>query len=248
MQNNQTNMQPNVQWGTVIADNSAPAQNLQPENPNSGYGSMQVIPNIGWAGPNPNMNWAASVQGPQPGNMNAGWVMPAGSPGVGFQGAVPGNLNSGWISQPGNAVGVAQMLGSMNANQGWYPNMPPSAQGTVPGNGNTGLAAPTSNLGSNVQGQMQGNANTGWSAPSGNANQGWGSPAGNQGNSRSQHHRNGDKFSGQKDQGSQPRRNWNKQPSYGGGGPRYGSRGVCYTFQDTGHCYKGDSCGFRHSL
>ncbi|KAK1352274.1 RDR2-independent DNA methylation protein [Heracleum sosnowskyi] len=247
MQNNQTNMQPTVQWGTVIADTSA-AQNLQPENPNSGNGSMQVIPNIGWAGPNPNMNWAASVQGPQPGNMNAGWVMPAGSSVVGFQGAVPGNLNSGWVSQPGNAVGVVQMLGSMNANQVWYPNMAPNAQGTVPGNGNTGLAAPTSNLGSNVQGQMQGNANTGWSAPSGNANQGWDSPAGNQGNNRSQHHRYGDKFSGQKDQGSQPGRNWNKQPSYGGGGPRHGSRGVCYMFKDTGHCRKGDSCNYRHSL
>lgn len=247
MQNNQTNMQPNVQWGTVIADNSAPAQNLQPENPNSGYGSMQVIPNVGWAGPNPNMNWSASVQGPQPGNMNAGWVMPAGSPGVGFQGAVPGNLNSGWVSQPGNAVGVVQMLGSMNANQGWYPNMAPNAQGTVPGNGNTGLAVPTSNLGSNIQGQMPGNANTGWSAPSGNTNQGWGSPAGNQGNNRSQHHRNGDKFSGQKDQGSQPGRNWNKQPSYGGVGPRHGSRGICYMFKETGHCNKGDSCNYRHS-
>lgn len=247
MQNNQTSMQPNVQWGTVSADNSAPAQNLQPENPNSGYGSMQAIPNMGWTGPNPNMNWAASVQGPQPGNMNAGWVMPAGSPGVGFQGAVPGNLNAGWVSQPGNSVGVVQMLGSVNANQGWYPNMAPNVQGMVPGNGNTGLAAPASNLGSNVQGQIQGNANSGWSAPSGNANQGWGSPAVNQGNNRSQHHRNGDKFSGQKDQGSQPGRNWNKQPSYGGGGPRPGSRGICYMFQDTGHCRRGDSCTFRHS-
>ncbi|XP_017257744.1 zinc finger CCCH domain-containing protein 19 [Daucus carota subsp. sativus] len=250
MQTNQTNMQPNVQWGTGIADNSA-SQNLQPDNPNSGWASMQVSPNIGWSGPNPNMNWMASVQGAQPGNLNAGWVIPGGSSGVGFQGAVPGNINSGWVPQPGNAVGVVQMLGPMNANQGWYSNMAASTQGAAPGNGNAGLAAPISNLGSNVQGQMPGNANTGWSAPSGNANQGWGPLAGNQGNNRSQHHRIGDKFSSQKDQGSQPGRNWNKPSSFGGGGggPRHGgSRGICYMFQDTGHCKRGDSCSFRHSL
>ncbi|KAK1352268.1 hypothetical protein POM88_053532 [Heracleum sosnowskyi] len=85
------------------------------------------------------------------------------------------------------------------------------------------------------------------SGPSGNANQGWASPAKNQGNNRSQHHRNGDRFSGKKYQGSQPGRNWNKQPSYGGGCPRHGSRGICYMFRDTGHCKRGYSCNFRHS-
>ncbi|KAK1369486.1 RDR2-independent DNA methylation protein [Heracleum sosnowskyi] len=246
-ENNQSISQPNVQWGMGIADNSAPAQNLQPENLTSSLVSVQVIPNMGWVGPNPNINLVASVQGPPPMNMNAGWVASAGNPGAGFQGAVPGNVNPGWVAQPSNASGSMQMVGPTNVNQCWLPNMTPNAQGAVSGNGNASLVAPTSNLGPNVQGQRPGNANLGWSAASGNANQGWGSPAGSQGNNRREHQRNGNKFSGQRDQGCQRGRNWNQQSSYRGGGSTHSCRGICYVFRDTGHCRRGDSCRFRHS-
>ncbi|XP_074335263.1 zinc finger CCCH domain-containing protein 19-like [Apium graveolens] len=237
-ESNQSISQPNVQWEMGIADNSAPAQNLQPENLISTTGSVQVIPRMGRIGPNPSINWVASVQGPLPVNMNACGVVSSGTSGAGFQGVVPGNVNPGWVAQSGNAGGSMQMVGPTNANQWWFPNMTPNAQGTV---------APTSNLGPNVQGKIPGNANSGRSAGSGNANQSWSSLVGSQGNNSRAYQRNGNKFSGQKDQGSQRRRNWNQKSSYRGGGSTYGSRGICYVFQETGHCRRGDSCKFRHS-
>uniref|UniRef100_A0A5B7BZQ5 Putative zinc finger CCCH domain-containing protein 19-like n=1 Tax=Davidia involucrata TaxID=16924 RepID=A0A5B7BZQ5_DAVIN len=243
---NQSNIQPpappSVPWG--VAENNTFAPGPRPDNPNSGWG-LPGNPNMGWGGPAPgstNINWGATVQGPAPGNANVGWVMPTGN-----QGPVPGNVNPGWVVPTGNPGAIVQGLPPGNANPGWgTPTGNPGAT-VPPGNGNPVWVAPTGNPGATVQG------------PPGNANPGWGAPAGNPGMWGSEQQRNGDRFSGQRDRGSQGGdsgfgggRPWNRQSSFGRGGQGGSSRSllrgqrVC-VYHESGHCKKGASCDYLHT-
>ncbi|KAA8536046.1 hypothetical protein F0562_028524 [Nyssa sinensis] len=239
---NQPNIQPsappNVPWG--VTENNTFASGPRPNNPNSGWGPVPVPgnPNMSWGGPAPgstNMNWGATIQGPALGNANLGWVMPTGN-----QGPVPGNVNPGWVAPTGNPGAIVQGLAPANANPGWgTPTGNPGAtvQGPPPGNGNPGWVAPAGNPGAAVQG------------PPGNANPGWGTPAGNPAMWGNEQQRNGDRFSGQRDRGSQSGdsgfgggRPWNRQGSFGRGGPGGSSRppkGRVCVYHENGHCKKG---------
>ncbi|KAK1572087.1 hypothetical protein Q3G72_027469 [Acer saccharum] len=163
--------------------------------------------NTGWGQPmpgNPNMGWGGQV----PANTNMNW----GAPG---QVQAPGNANSGWAAQ-----GQGQAPG--HANPGWAA----PGQGQIPGNAIPGWAPPG-------QGPAPLNANPGWVAPGqgpppGNANPGWAAPSGNNpGMWGNEQNNGGDRFSNQRDRGSQGGdsgygggRPWNRQSSFGnrGGG------------------------------
>ncbi|CAK9166235.1 unnamed protein product [Ilex paraguariensis] len=142
---NQSNMQPpapsNVPWGGGISVPNIPVPISRTDNQNTGWGPIQVNPNMGWGGPAPggtNMNWGATIQGPSPGNVNPGWVVPTGNPGATVQGPgpVPGNVNPGWVAPTGNPGAMVQGLAPGIANQGWvapHMNTGATVQGQYPG-------------------------------------------------------------------------------------------------------------------
>ncbi|XP_059654073.1 zinc finger CCCH domain-containing protein 19-like isoform X2 [Cornus florida] len=250
---NQSNVQPpaqpTMQWGMVVAENNTFAPGPRPENPNAGWGLMPGNPNLGWGGqaPGTNMNWGAIAQGPVPGNPNVGWVMPPVNPGATVQGPVSGNVNMGWVAPTGNSGAIVQ--------------------GLTPGNANPSWATPMGNPGPTVQGQPPGNVNRGWvtssgnhgavQGPPGNANPGWGAPAGNQGTRGGEQRRNGDRFSGQRDSGSQGGdsgygggRRWNRDSSFGreqGGFDRLPKGQRLCPYQQHGYCKKGAACDYMHT-
>ncbi|XP_038693346.1 zinc finger CCCH domain-containing protein 19-like [Tripterygium wilfordii] len=220
----QSNTQPaiasSIPWGTSN-QNAAPRQG--PESQSIGWGTMPGNPNIGYGGtvpPNGNPGWVASGQAPAFGNANQGWTAPV-------QGQTPVNANQGWAAP-------VQMQASANAVMGWIP---------------TG------------QGPVQVNTNQGWVAPPrgpapANSNPNWPSPTANQGMWENEHNHNADRFSNQRDGGSQGgdfsyggNKPWNRQSSFGSGGPSSHSfRGqrVC-KFHENGHCKKGSSCDYLHN-
>ncbi|XP_059647605.1 zinc finger CCCH domain-containing protein 19-like [Cornus florida] len=198
-----------------------------PAPPSVSWGTGFTESNTFAPGPrpdNPSTGW-----GPVPGNANMGWGEPAPGNinmknGAIAQGTAPGNANLNWVTSTGNPGAIVQ--------------------GLLPGNGNPGWVASTGNSGVNVQEQ------------SGNANPSWGAAAGNQGTWE----RNGDRYSGQRDRGSQGGgvpgfgggRTWNRQSSFGRGGPGVSPRPLpkgqrkCI-FYDNGHCKKGASCDYLHT-
>ncbi|KAJ9704246.1 hypothetical protein PVL29_002690 [Vitis rotundifolia] len=138
---------------------------------------------------------------------------------------------------------AAPRPGPQNPNGGWgpMPGNPNMSWGPVPGNTNM-------NWGASGQAPAPGNAIPGWVAPTGNQGM-WGSD---------QNH-NGDRFSGQRDRGSQGGdpgygggRPWNRQSSFGNGGGGGSGRStpkgqrLC-VYHENGHCKKGASCDYRHS-
>lgn len=147
---------------------------------------------------------------------------------------------------PPNLGPAAPRPGPQNPNAGWGP---------MPGNPNLSWApVPVStNMNWGASGQTQ---------PTGNTIPGWVAPAGNPGMWGSDQNHNGDRFSGQRDGGSQGGdpgygggRPWNRQSSFGnnGGGGGGGSgrstpkgQRMC-VYHESGHCKKGASCDYRHS-
>ncbi|EOX97867.1 Nucleic acid binding,zinc ion binding,DNA binding, putative isoform 2 [Theobroma cacao] len=232
---------------TMLASDSwrptAPVQsNVQLPAPTNLPWGMAVADNQGavlrQAPGNQSTGW-----GPMPGNQNMGWGAPVpANPNVNWgassQGSAPVNPNPSWA-----APGQGQMPG--NANSGW----------TAPGNAIPGWAPPG-------QGPAVVNTSSGWVAPGqgatpGSANPGYVAPSGNSGMWGNEQNHNGDKFSNQRDRGSQGGdsgyggvKPWSRQSLFGSGGgssrsPFKGQR-VC-KFHESGHCKKGASCDYMHT-
>ncbi|XVF01013.1 hypothetical protein REPUB_Repub04eG0051200 [Reevesia pubescens] len=205
----------------------------------------------------PNLPWGMAATDNQgsalrqaPGNQNTGWGPMPGNQNMGWGAPVPANTNVNWgASSQGSA--------SVNPNPSWAAPV----QGQVPGNANPGWTAP----GNAMQGWAppgQGpaivNPSSGWVAP-GSANPGYVAPSGNSGMWGSEQNQNGDKFSNQRDRGSQSQggdsgfggaKPWSRQSSFGSGSgssrsPFKGQR-VC-KFHENGHCKKGASCDYMHT-
>ena len=155
--------------------------------------------------------------------------------------AAPPNLP--WGMGVAENPSAAPRPGPQNPNAGWgpMPGNPNMSWGPVPGNTNM-------NWGASGQASAPGNAIPSWVAPTGNQGM-WGSD---------QNH-NGDRFSGQRDRGSQGGdpgygggRPWNRQSSFGNGGGGGSGRStpkgqrLC-VYHENGHCKKGASCDYRHS-
>ncbi|XWS62723.1 hypothetical protein CRYUN_Cryun06bG0035400 [Craigia yunnanensis] len=232
---------------TVLASDS-----WRPTVPVQSNVQLPVAPNLPWnmavadnqdtalrqAPINQNTGWA-----PMPGNQNMGWGAP-----------VPANTNVNWgASSQGSA--------SVNPNPSWVA----PGQGQVPGNANSGWTAPGNAMQGWAppgQGPAVVNASSGWFTPGqgaapGSANPGYMAPSGGSGMWGSEQNHNGDKFSNQRDRGSQGGdsgyggvKPWSRQPSFGSGGgssrsPFKGQR-VC-KFHESGHCKKGASCDYMHT-
>ncbi|KAF2301934.1 hypothetical protein GH714_030536 [Hevea brasiliensis] len=264
-------------WG------SAPSQ--KPEQNNSislptqagAYGASGLAPSDLWRGPMPgqpniqpsaapsNVPWGMGITDnqtvtPKQGleNQNVGWGPVQGNPNMGWGGPVSANSNQGWVVS-------GQGPAPANANPGWVAH----GQAQAPGNANLGWAAP-------VQGQAQGNAFPGWvppgqvqtpvnanpawvapgqGPPPGNANPSWAASPGNMGSWGSEKN-NGDRYSSQRDGGSQGGdtgygggKPWNKQSSFGRGDssrPPFKGHRVC-KYHESGHCKKGAACDYLHT-
>ncbi|OMO75527.1 hypothetical protein COLO4_26035 [Corchorus olitorius] len=187
---------------------------------------------------NQNTSW-----GPMPGNQNMAWAAP-----------VPANSNVNWAAS-------GQGSASVNPNPSWAA----PGQGQVPGNVNSGWTAPGNAMQAWAppgQAPAGVNASSGWVAPGqgaapGSGNPGYAAPSGNSGMWGSEQNHNGDKFSNQRDRGSQGGdpgyggvKPWSRQSSFGAGGgssrsPFKGQR-VC-KFHENGHCKKGASCDYMHT-
>ncbi|KAJ9189663.1 hypothetical protein P3X46_000928 [Hevea brasiliensis] len=285
-QNNSISMstQPSAygSWGdasTTAAHNSASsfiAGNLS--GISTAPGASGLAPSDWWGGPMPgqpniqpsaapsNVPWGVSItdnqsvtsrQGLE--NQNIGWGSVPGNLNMGWGGPVSANSNQGWVVS-------GQMPAPANTNAGWVAH----GQAQAPGNANLGLAAA-------VQGQAPGNAFPGWvppgqgqtpinanlawvplgqGQPPGNANPSWVASPGNVGSCGSEKNHNGDRFSSQRDGGSQGGdtgygggKPWNRQSSFGRGDssrPPFKGHRVC-KYHESGHCIKGAACDYLHT-
>ncbi|KAJ9189665.1 hypothetical protein P3X46_000930 [Hevea brasiliensis] len=240
-------------------------------------GASGLAPSDVWRGPMPgqpniqpsaapsNVPWGMGITDnqtvtPKQGleNQNIGWGPVPGNPNMGWGGPVSANSNQGWVVS-------GQGPAPANANPGWVVH----GQVQAPGNANLGWAAP-------VQGQAQGNAFPGWvppgqvqtpvnanpawvapgqGPPPGNANPSWAASPGNMGSWGSEKN-NGDRYSSQRDGGSQGGdtgygggKPWNKQSSFGRGDssrPPFKGHRVC-KYHESGHCKKGAACDYLHT-
>ncbi|XP_022725288.1 zinc finger CCCH domain-containing protein 19-like isoform X2 [Durio zibethinus] len=209
----------------------------------------------------PNLHWGMSVADNQgtalrqvPGNQNTGWGALPGNQNMGWGAPVPANTNVNWVPS-------SQGPASVNPNPSWAaPGL-----GQVPGNASSGWTAPGNAMqgwAPSGQGSTVVNASTGWvatgqEAAPGSANPGYVAPRGNSGMWGSEQNHNGEKFTNQRDRGSQGGdsgyggvKPWSRQPSFGSGGgssrsPLKGQR-VC-KFHESGHCKKGSSCDYMHT-
>ncbi|KAF2301937.1 hypothetical protein GH714_030559 [Hevea brasiliensis] len=214
-------------------------------------GASGLAPSDRWGGPmpgQPNIQPSAAPSNVPWGNLNMGWGGP-----------VSANSNQGWVVS-------GQMPAPANTNAGWVAH----GQAQAPGNANLGLAAA-------VQGQAPGNAFPGWvppgqgqtpinanlawvplgqGPPPGNANPSWVASPGNVGSWGSEKNHSGDRFSSQRDGGSQGGdtgygggKPWNRQSSFGRGDssrPPFRGHRVC-TYHESGHCKKGAACDYLHT-
>ncbi|KZV52617.1 zinc finger CCCH domain-containing protein 19 [Dorcoceras hygrometricum] len=202
-----------------------PAQSIQP---NMYPPPVPDATNIGWGTPhtNPSMTWG----NPAPGTTN----MYRGPP---IQPTV--NAKSGWVATTG--IAGANIAGPMQAvGPGWVA---PPVQASIPGNG-WGLPSANPGAPASVQGSAQGNTNQGWGA----------APQGNQGLWVGQQNFAGNQFPGHhNDQGRDPGfgggKPWNRQSSFGGGGPRgsFNRQEMMCPYYSSGRCRKGAQCDFRHN-
>lgn len=283
-QNNTVSTQPNTygNWGDAssAAHNSTSSfiagnqTGVSPVPGTSGLapsdlwrGQMPGQPNIQPSAAPSNVPWSMSTdnqsvtprQGPE--NQNIGWGPVPGNPNMGWGGPVSANSNQGWAVS-------GQVPAPANTNPGWVAH----GQVQAPGNANLGWAAP-------VQGQAPGNAFQGWMPPGqgqapvntnpawiasgqgqppGNANPNWAASSGNMGSWGSEKNNNGDRFSSQRDGGSQGGdtgygggKPWNRQSSFGsqrdgGSRPPFKGQRVC-KFHENGHCKKGAACDYLHT-
>ncbi|XWS40103.1 hypothetical protein CRYUN_Cryun18bG0111100 [Craigia yunnanensis] len=228
-----------------------PSDSWRPTVPVQSNVQLPAPPNLPWGMAVTDYQGAALRQAP--GNQNPGW------------GPIPGNQNMGW-GAPGANTNVnrgasSQGSASINPNPSWAA----PGQGQVPGNANSGWTAPGNAMQGWAppgQGAAVVNMNSGWVAPgqgaaSGSANPGYVAPSGNSGMWGIESNHNGDKFSNQRDRGSQGGdsgfggvKPWNRQSSFGSGGgssrsPFKGQR-VC-KYHESGHCKKGASCDYMHT-
>ncbi|CAN1319989.1 Zinc finger CCCH domain-containing protein 19 [Linum perenne] len=224
-------------WGTALLQRPEPNSSMHVASVSNAYGNwgntpLNVQPSAQsgtqWGqggGDNQNPGWSG-----MPGNQNAGWV-----------GNLAANANQGWGSPAQNQG----MIGGGNGSGGWM-------QGQQQGVGNTNTN--TNNTGwSPVVQQGQGwgaapgnykSGGGGWVGPAGSGNKNWGSESG--GHSRDRGFQGGDSSGYGGRSGA-----WNRQSSSGrSGGGDYNNRGqkVCKYFHETGHCRKGTSCNFSHTL
>ncbi|OMO74403.1 Zinc finger, PHD-type [Corchorus capsularis] len=208
-----------------------------------------------------NLPWGTAVADNQgaalrqaPGNQNTGWGPMPGNQNMAWAAPVPANSNVNWAAS-------GQGSASVNPNPSWAA----PSQGQVPGNANSGWTAPGNAMQAWAPpGQAPGgvNASSGWVAPGqglavGSGNPGYAAPSGNSGMWGGEQNHNGDKFSNQRDRGSQGGdpgyggvKPWSRQSSFGAGGgssrsPFKGQR-VC-KFHENGHCKKGASCDYMHT-
>lgn len=209
-----------------------------------------------------NLPWGMAVADNQgaslrqaPGNQNTGWGPMPGNQNMGWGGPVPPNTNVNWgASSQGSASvnpnwaatpGQGQVPGNANsgyAMQGWQPPPPPPPSQGPAVNANSGWVAAGQG-----QGAVSASTNPGYAAPSGNSGM-WGSEA----------NHGGEKFSNQRDRGSQGgdsgfggAKPWDRQSSFGSGGgstrsPFNKGQRVC-KFHESGHCKKGASCDYMHT-
>ncbi|KAL6517350.1 hypothetical protein OROMI_033051 [Orobanche minor] len=208
---------PNASWGMWPSENSTPAGEVRPENPNMGWGTVQGT------GPSHNMAWGSwgpsPVQVPIPVN-TPNWVAPSGN-NVGPP--MPGYVNPSWVGPPVQGPGGGNVWAPPPSGNAGAPPGPPSA----------------------VQGPQQGTMYPGF-APSGNQGGSWGGGGGGDERNHKGGQFSGQRGGPGRDSGFRGGpRPWNNQSSFGGGGFRKCDT-VC-PYNAKGRCRKGADCDYIHT-
>ncbi|CAN1319985.1 Zinc finger CCCH domain-containing protein 19 [Linum perenne] len=252
-------------WGTALLQRPEPNSSMHVASVSNAYGNWGNTPagthSDNWRAPmaaqlNVQPSAQSGTQWGQGGgdNQNPGWSGMPGNQNAGWVGNLAANANQGWGSPAQNQG----MIGGGNGSGGWM-------QGQQQGVGNTNTN--TNNTGwSPVVQQGQGwgaapgnykSGGGGWVGPAGSGNKNWGSERNSVsenisssslggGHSRDRGFQGGDSSGYGGRSGA-----WNRQSSSGrSGGGDYNNRGqkVCKYFHETGHCRKGTSCNFSHTL